>query len=79
MGQGSKYGIRIRGQLGPEWSSWFTGLSVDAEPSGTTRLSGRLADLAALHGLLAAIRDLGLTLVSLELIPGPEEPAEKGD
>jgi len=68
MGQQTTYRIRIQGQLGPEWSSWFAGLAVRPEPDGTTVLRGQLADQSALHGLLAAIRDLGLSLVSVETI-----------
>jgi hypothetical protein len=33
---------------------------------GTTLVSGELADQAAVHGLLASIRDLGLSLISVE-------------
>lgn len=58
------YCIRIRGQLGPEWSDWFEGLALSAE-DGETRLEGPLADQAALHGILAKLRDLGLPLVSV--------------
>jgi hypothetical protein len=58
---------RIRGELSPKWwSAVFTGLAVEPEPDGTTVVSGELPDQAALHGMLAAIRDLGLTLVSVE-------------
>jgi hypothetical protein len=73
MGQPTTYRILVDGQLGPEWTRWFSGLAVRPGPDGTTVLRGQLADQAALHGLLAAIRDLGLSLVSVETItqPGP--------
>ncbi len=58
------YCIRVRGQLGPEWSDWFEGLALSAE-DGETLLAGPLADQAALHGILAKLRDLGLPLVSV--------------
>ncbi len=79
MSRANTYRVRIQGQLGPEWSSWFAGLTVVPEPEGTTLLSGWLSDQAALHGLLAAIRDLGLSLVSLETIADPQQPADEGD
>ena len=65
MGQPLVYRIRVRGQLGSQWSAWFEGLSVAKTAGGDTTLSGQLADQSALHGVLARIRDLGLELVSV--------------
>lgn len=59
------YEIRIAGQLGAEWSSWFDGLAVTPTANGDTLLSGAVADQAALHGLLRRVRDLGLTLLAI--------------
>jgi hypothetical protein len=67
MGQPLVYRIRVRGQLGPQWSAWFEGLSVAETAGGDTTLTGQLADQSALHGVLARIRDLGLELVSVTL------------
>jgi hypothetical protein len=69
--------VRVRGELAPAWSGIFAGLAVAAEPDGTTLVRGELADQAAVHGLLAAIRDLGLSLVSLETVAFPH-PAPFG-
>ena len=68
MNHSVRYQIRVRvqGELPPTWSTSLADLAVAAEPDGTTLVSGELADQAALHGLLAAIRDLGLSLVSVE-------------
>ena len=65
--------VRVQGELSPAWSTVLADLAVAAEPDGTTLVSGELPDQAAVHGLLAAIRDLGLSLVSVETvsIPGP--------
>ncbi len=60
-----RYKIRVEGVLGERWSCWFDGLQITSEPGGTTAIVGPVADQAALHGLLARIRDLGLPLVSL--------------
>ena len=60
--------VRVQGELPATWSSVFSDLAVTAEPDGTTFISGELADQAAVHGLLAAIRDLGLSLISVETI-----------
>lgn len=67
MGQARVYRIRVRGQLGPQWADWFDGLSVTESRGDDTTLSGPLVDQAALHGVLARIRDLGLELVSVTL------------
>ena len=66
-----QYVIRIKGHLDPRWSEWFEGLTVTQTGSGDTILSGPVADQAALHGLLVRIRDLNLTLVSVNPI-GPQ-------
>jgi hypothetical protein len=69
--------VRVQGELDPTWSTVLADLGVAAEPDGTTLVSGELADQAALHGLLATIRDLGLSLISVETIaipsPSPQE------
>lgn len=63
------YEIRVRAHLDSRlWSPWFDGMTVTREEPGDTVLSGPVADQSALHGLLAKIRDLGLTLISLSLV-----------
>jgi hypothetical protein len=62
------YQIRLEGQLGPEWSEWFDGLDITPEQNGETILSGPLPDQAALHGVLARIRDLGMVLISVNRV-----------
>lgn len=59
------YQIRVRSRLGCEWSDWFDGMAVSSQADGATVLSGLVADQAALHGILARIRDLGLPLISV--------------
>lgn len=63
--RGSSYEFRIKGQLQPDWSAWLEGLTVTPLDDGDTLLSGTLPDQAALHGVLARIRDLNLIVVSL--------------
>ena len=57
--------LRIDGHLDQHWSAWFGGLSLIHEDDGTTTLRGPFADQAQLHGLLAKVRDLGVTLISV--------------
>ena len=61
----SVYEIRVKGHLDPSWSEWFDGLQVTNEPNGEALLSGYIADQAALHGVLAKVRDLSLHLISV--------------
>jgi len=57
--------IRVQGHLGDRWARWAEGLTLARSSDGTTTLTVPLADQAALHGLLAKIRDLGLPLLSV--------------
>jgi hypothetical protein len=60
-----RYEIRVRGVLDSRWSAWFEGLQVTSDEAGQTVIAGPVADQAALHGLLAKVRDLGLPLISV--------------
>ena len=60
-----RYEFRIQGQLDPRWATWFDGLSLTTEGDGTTVLAGLVVDQAALHGVLRAVRDTGLPLLSV--------------
>jgi hypothetical protein len=59
------YEIRVRGALDSGWSAWFDGLRVTSDQHGQTTTAGPVVDQAALHGLLAKIRDLGLELLEV--------------
>ncbi len=60
----TRYEIRVERQLGPGMATLFPEFSLSDE-DGNTVLRGVLPDQAAVHGVLARIRDLGLTLLSL--------------
>jgi len=62
------YQIRVRGYLDSHWATWFGEMSISHETDGETVLMGAVADQAALFGLLARIRDLGLTLLAVNRI-----------
>jgi hypothetical protein len=59
------YEIRVEGTLDSCWEAWFDGLRIRTERSETV-ISGLLIDQAAVHGVLAKIRDLGLCLISAQ-------------
>jgi hypothetical protein len=62
------YEIRLKGQLDARWAEWFEGLTITLEEDGDTLLTGPVVDQAALHGLLKRVRDLGMTLVSVNQV-----------
>jgi len=62
------YKIRVKGNLDEKWSNWFDGFTITPQANDETLLSDPVADQAALHGLLARIRDLGLPLLSVKQI-----------
>ncbi|HEY5985020.1 MAG TPA: hypothetical protein VIV12_01370 [Streptosporangiaceae bacterium] len=65
------YEIRVKGILDAKWADWFDSLVISTAPTGETSITGPLPDQAALHGLLAKVRDLGLPLVAVrQLGPG---------
>ncbi len=59
------YRIHVQAYLHEGWLDWFDGLAIEHQPDGSTVLVGPVVDQAALHGLLARVRDLGLTLLSV--------------
>ena len=59
------YEFRVDGHLDDHWSAWLDGLTLARHDDGTTTLAGPIADQAQLHGLLARLRDMGATLMSL--------------
>jgi hypothetical protein len=61
------YRIKLKEHLDPKWSDWFEQMVISIE-GGQTILTGPVPDQAALHGLLIRIRDLNLTLLSVERI-----------
>ena len=71
------YRIKLKGRLDPKWSDWFGQMKIFTEGSETI-LTGPIADQAALHGLLIRIRDLNLTLLSLERIEPVQQEKQEG-
>ena len=67
----TRYRLRVGGQLDHHWSPWFGDLTLTHDDDGTTSLTGVVADQAELHGLLTKIRDLGVTLISVETVDPP--------
>lgn len=78
------YEVSLAGRLDVRWSTWFGGPTITHEDDGTTTLRAVVADQADLHGLLAKVRDLGATLISLTLVdpagpPGADRSVDRVD
>ncbi len=61
---GEWYELRVEGLLDESWSEGFAGLVIRHEGDESVLL-GPLRDQAALHGVLARVRDLNLKLISV--------------
>ena len=59
------YEIQVKGYLDARWNELFEGMTI-AWKNNVTTISGMVADQAALHGLLARVRDYGLVLISIK-------------
>lgn len=59
------YEIQVKGYLDARWNELFEGMTI-AWKDNVTTISGMVTDQAALHGLLARVRDYGLVLLSIK-------------
>ena len=69
------YQIKVKGRLGSQWCDWFEDMTITSE-EGVTTITGKVADQAALHGLLIRVRDLGLPLISVKRVE-PDQDNKK--
>jgi len=65
LGDTSGYEIRTQGHITDRWAVWFEGFDLHHDADGTTLIWCPAIDQAALHGLLAKVRDLGIPLISV--------------
>jgi hypothetical protein len=72
LGDISAYEIRTQGHISESWAAWFEDMTLVLQADGTTLIRCPALDQAALHGLLAKVRDLGLALISVT--PTPTSP-----
>ncbi|HMV28054.1 MAG TPA: hypothetical protein PKE23_01620, partial [Anaerolineales bacterium] len=61
------YQIKLDGHIGPQWADWFDGLSI-TQDEGQTLLTGPVPDQPALYGVLKKVRDLGVPLLSVNIL-----------
>jgi hypothetical protein len=60
------YEIQVEKHVGTAVSTNFPELTPSHNLDGTTSFTGLVPDQAALHGILARVRDLGLVLVAVK-------------
>ena len=63
-----KVEIRVKGEMDKHWSQWFQDFEIIENKYGETILRGEAKDQAALYGLIAKLRDLGLTLIAVNIV-----------
>jgi hypothetical protein len=63
-----RYEFRVAQRLSPTALAAFPELTLVDDPSGTV-LFGRLRDDAELHGILARLQLLGLTILDVHRLP----------
>jgi glycine/D-amino acid oxidase-like deaminating enzyme len=63
--EGRVFRIRVEGRFDRHQADWFEGFDIEPVGGGETVLTGSLPDQAALHGLLKKLRDLGVSLISV--------------
>ena len=68
------YRIRVRGALDSDWSERFWGMRVTGTHGKLESvLEGRLADQAALRGVLNALYELHHPVISVDCVNGDEQ------
>ncbi len=72
------YRIALQTELDGDWSPWLGNFELACTAAGHTILSGEVADQAALHGLLARIRDLGIPILLIARLNQPGQASSSG-
>jgi hypothetical protein len=65
VNRSTRYQICLEAILDERWLRWFEGLDVTASADDQTIIRGEF-DQSALHGLFNRIRDLGITIISVQ-------------
>ena len=62
------YEFRVNGHLDAHWAPWLGDFTITHLPDGTSTFTGPITDQSHLHGVLAALRDTGTTLLSVQMM-----------
>jgi hypothetical protein len=77
LNQTQYFEIKIGGHLSEQRSNSFEGFQVTQLASGETRISGEIKDQSQLFGILIRIRDMGIPLLSVNILK-PNSSQTKG-
>jgi len=69
--QPSHYEFLVRGHLDDRWAEWLGDLTITRNEDGTSTLIAPIADQSPLHGVLAGLRDMATTLLSVQAVTAP--------
>lgn len=71
------YEVRVKGHVRAHRLRAFDELDITHEAGGETIIAARIADQAALYGLLVRIRDLGVPLLSVRCVECTEDRVDE--
>lgn len=77
--QSFDYHIRIQGHMDKKWAEWFGNVEIKLVDKCKTLITCRNIDQAELFRLLKKIRNLGLLLISVQLIFPEHEPLAESE
>jgi hypothetical protein len=70
------YELRVHGRLDQPYTPWFEDMTLEIDDTVSppqTIIRGRVRDPSALYGLIARVRDLNLTLLSVKRLEQKED------
>jgi hypothetical protein len=70
--------IRVQDHLDDDWAKWLDGFSLTHTEPDETILTGKVKDQAALYGLIAKLRDLGVSLIAVNIRAIEDDSPEEG-
>jgi len=62
------YEFTVDGHLDDHWSAWLGDVTLTRLNDGTTTFTMPVVDQAQLYGVLAGLRDMGATLLSVRVV-----------
>jgi hypothetical protein len=70
--------IHLAGHLDEDWSKWMEGFTLAHTDQDETVLTGKIKDQAALYGVIAKLRDLGVELTAVRIEASEDSALDEG-